>query len=650
MQMAYRQRETSRILESIFTIHSLAIAMTLAFLIIFMISQKAMAESNETGIIIPLYSYPGPTWDTLIQEKKLHPTVPVIAIINPDNGPGIKNSDYLDGIQRLQSSGITVLGYVYTGNTDLSTVTTYINEYKNWYHVNGIFFDQMYNDIGHELYYRHLSEYVKLLGMNMTVGNPGVDTLPSYIGTVDNLVVHDDPGLPSSNLFGGWHSDYTKSNFSIISYDIHNVNETFVADSTKYVKFLYLTDASGSNPFDSLPTYLDGLFSDLAKYGNHVSTITVTSNSIEDTPIEGLWTIVNSRNGSSSGFTPFSFLASKDSYTVTISDFKNYHFDHWDDNSTNSTRTIFPLQNMTLEAYFRTNNQTASDIKNQSEKSQSQSETKSPIIVEKNGRLALNIYYMSGEKAGYYSTSLKVYQDFSSNPFEEIESISENPYTISLPLDHNYKIEVYVNGQFAAVNYAYLSESQQSLDFKIPFPGGMRITVLYNDGLTPIPGATVSIASKDNTTWATGITDENGQMLRQWIEPTIVRDDYYIATITIGHLSYTESPIYLQPGYAQEFKIKSPWPPIIDSLITVKLYDGQSKIISKSDGNYVVNLYDSNQKKVMSSSINFRGDAYFYNLRVGDYTLVAMDQDNGVKLAQKNVTLDGNRLSFTLRS
>ena len=170
-------------------------------------AHKAMATGDDTGIIIPLYSYPGPTWDKIIQEKKTHQSIPMVVIVNPDNGPGIKNSDYTVGIKNLQSAGIIVLGYVYTGSTDMDTITTQIDSYKNWYHVNGIFFDQMYNEKGYEAYYRHLSSYARNLGLNMTVGNPGIDTIPSYVGTVDNMVIHDNPGLPSIMSLGGWHTN-----------------------------------------------------------------------------------------------------------------------------------------------------------------------------------------------------------------------------------------------------------------------------------------------------------------------------------------------------------------------------------------------------------------------------------------------------------
>ena len=166
-------------------------------------AQPVYAE--KTGLIVPLYSYPGNDWDTLVKEKSSHPSVPIVAIINPDSGPGTKDTNYVYGVQKLQSAGIQVIGYIYTANVGYGNITGDIDEYKNWYKVNGIFFDQMSNVKGNETFYAQLSNYSRSVGLNFTVGNPGVDTLPSYIGTVNNMVLYDNPGLPpsTSHLKGG---------------------------------------------------------------------------------------------------------------------------------------------------------------------------------------------------------------------------------------------------------------------------------------------------------------------------------------------------------------------------------------------------------------------------------------------------------------
>ena len=174
---------------------------------------QSTTTTGSTGVMVPLYVYPGSDWTQVIQIKNAHPSVPIVAIINPNSGPGSSSdSNYLSGIQQLQAAGVKVLGYVYTSYGARSTTSVHadIDSYNNWYHVNGIFFDEMANTSGLETYYSNLSNYVKSLGMTMTVGNPGTDTLSSYIGTVDVLDIYENPGMPSLTSLTGWHTRLSK--------------------------------------------------------------------------------------------------------------------------------------------------------------------------------------------------------------------------------------------------------------------------------------------------------------------------------------------------------------------------------------------------------------------------------------------------------
>ncbi len=74
----------------------------------------------------------------------------------------------------------------------------------------------MANTRGYETYYSNLSNYVKSNGMSITVGNPGLNTLPSYVGTVDNMVIYENTGMPSITAFSGWNAGYPKSDWLII--------------------------------------------------------------------------------------------------------------------------------------------------------------------------------------------------------------------------------------------------------------------------------------------------------------------------------------------------------------------------------------------------------------------------------------------------
>src|SRR5882762_6634510 len=148
------------------------------------------APTVHSGVVVPLYIYPDSTWTTIALTAKANPNVPIIAIINPNNGPGSSSDPtYLAAVQNLQSSGVTVLGYVATGygNNAISSEESQINKYHSWYNIDGIFFDEMSNTAGYESYYSTLNSFVKSNGMTYTMGNPGTSVPSSYIGILDNL-------------------------------------------------------------------------------------------------------------------------------------------------------------------------------------------------------------------------------------------------------------------------------------------------------------------------------------------------------------------------------------------------------------------------------------------------------------------------------
>mgnify|MGYP003578331757 CR=1 FL=1 len=122
----------------------------------FNLLETPIFASRTIGIMIPLYTYPGTTWDTVVATKNAHPSVPIVAIINPNNGPGdSKDTNYVTGIQKLQSAGVVVIGYVATGygSRSSNTVQADINTYKSLYpQITGIFFDEMSNGGGDETY------------------------------------------------------------------------------------------------------------------------------------------------------------------------------------------------------------------------------------------------------------------------------------------------------------------------------------------------------------------------------------------------------------------------------------------------------------------------------------------------------------------
>jgi len=227
--------------------------------------------TSVTGTLVPLYTDPSdPTWAALVSAKQKHPSVPVIAVVNPDNGPGAaKDPSYVTGTKALADAGIVVLGYVMTGwaKTDPKTVVEpAIDHWVSWYPaVTGIFFDEQSSDAGDEAYYASLTAYAKGKGLTFTVGNPGADVPATYVGSVDMMLIYESAGTPSVASLGGWHTQHSRDNFGIIPYAVSKLDPTFVQSAKPFVRYVYLTDDDLPNPWDTLPPYFEALMTELEK-------------------------------------------------------------------------------------------------------------------------------------------------------------------------------------------------------------------------------------------------------------------------------------------------------------------------------------------------------------------------------------------------
>lgn len=260
------------------------------------------------------------------------------------------------------------------------------------------------------------------------------------------------------------------------------------------------------------------------------------------------------------------------------------------------------------------------------------------------GSISISMRYPNGDRVEAPLVSLRVYQDSNLEPYVMVKSISGNPYELEpLPLGHQYKIQALVEGMLSSTDYVNLESQKQSVDMGIADGGSIRATVFYNDGMTPISNATVIVKSQDNTTRGTGVTGPDGQTIRFYLASTNVGSDYYSIRVKIDdHLSYGNPPLQLMSGEADEVKIVTPWPSMVDNLITVRAIN-QSKAITSSSGAYYVDLFDSGGKELSESRINIHGDAYFWDLKVGDYVFKTVDRASDTMVGSASVTLDGTQ-------
>lgn len=323
-------------------------------------SSLAAARTNKTGIYFALFAPPGPLWNNMLVYRNAHPSLPWIAVVDPHHGPGQKfDANYAKNISKLQAAHVVVLGYVSTrwGERTADLIKDDIGRYKEWYHVDGIMLDEMVSAPGLERHYSGLTNYAKSLGMSPVIGNVGTNTSPSYVGTVNAIGTSEGDGIPPLSWLKGWHLDYNKSNFVYIAYSQSWIDREYVAESTKYVKFLYITDDTMPFPYDSFPSYFDEVVSVLDPQGqNNLRNLSVKTEDLLGNSLNGtLATVSNGKDKLASQPVPLTYVGSKGlSYTVTALSNQTHVFDHWDDGSTSPSRTVTLDSSKVLRAYYRT--------------------------------------------------------------------------------------------------------------------------------------------------------------------------------------------------------------------------------------------------------------------------------------------------------
>ena len=95
---------------------------------------------------------------------------------------------------------------------------------------------------------------------------------------------------------------------------------------------------------------------------------------------------------------------------------------------------------------------------------------------EESETLQIEIKYTNGDRIDAYQTKYIIYQDYEKTPILE-QKLETNPTTVTLPQDHKYKVEVFVNGMFSEVGYVELQNEPEKLDINIPLPGGVKFNV-----------------------------------------------------------------------------------------------------------------------------------------------------------------------------
>jgi Spherulation-specific family 4 len=228
------------------------------------LAQRPAASTVPTGIVIPMYVNPGPVWNDVIVQKRAHPNVPILLIADVTNTGvgGSKLRSYATYIQKEQAAGVSVIGYVATGygHSSISFIETQMSRWYGYYHVNGIFLDEM-NPNDPSLY-RTVTTFAHAHSLPLVMGNPGENAAGNSGPDVINF--WEQKGYPPlSYLKQSPHVAYGKARWSYMAGAVQYDAATITA-SAPYVAYIYATDGKEVECYCKLPSYFSQLVALLA--------------------------------------------------------------------------------------------------------------------------------------------------------------------------------------------------------------------------------------------------------------------------------------------------------------------------------------------------------------------------------------------------
>jgi hypothetical protein len=146
-----------------------------------------------SALLVPYYEHPSvrpAEWDAIVAAApRLYGVV-----LNPASGPGDRPDPAFGEVaERLRAADVRVLGYADTdyGRRPRPDVVRDLTRYRDWYGLDGAFFDQAASGLGDFGYYQRLATAAWGTGCRTLALNHGAPPHPSYARLADLLVTFE---------------------------------------------------------------------------------------------------------------------------------------------------------------------------------------------------------------------------------------------------------------------------------------------------------------------------------------------------------------------------------------------------------------------------------------------------------------------------
>ncbi|MEM8997239.1 MAG: spherulation-specific family 4 protein [Acidobacteriota bacterium] len=255
----------------------------------------AECRGETTRLLVPAYGNPcdlegDQMWDELTATAAAIGD-DLVVILNPNSGPGdgVMDPCYLSPTGQgpfidYRNAGGVAIGYIRTLNAQkpLAEAQAEVDLYFNpayWngagVQIDGIFFDEVANDLQFVGYYQALRDYVRTrLASALVVGNPGTTflnnttgqtqwTVADYVEAADLLVTfeNDIDEYLGNYTPPSWLASYPAERFGHIVYEVPTLPDmlaTLALARGRKAGWIYITDDLNDetmNPYNVLATY-----------------------------------------------------------------------------------------------------------------------------------------------------------------------------------------------------------------------------------------------------------------------------------------------------------------------------------------------------------------------------------------------------------
>lgn len=217
-------------------------------------------------VLLPAYFYPSEQgleiWKTVFRSAT---KAPIVAIVNPDSGPGKQvDPNYRKVCELSRSSRATLIGYVTLSyaKRPVEEVKAEIDRWLEFYpEIRGIFLDEQPSSVEHRAFVEECFAYAhQKTQRGLIVSNPGVVCAPPYFESPTSPVIclfehfqgFADYKLPE------WADVYPPNRFATLHYRVTSAEEMrkrLQAAVQQRSGYVYITDRDLPNPWDGLPKY-----------------------------------------------------------------------------------------------------------------------------------------------------------------------------------------------------------------------------------------------------------------------------------------------------------------------------------------------------------------------------------------------------------